>query len=160
MKTKNIQSGVLALLIAAGTSLSIHAQNHGPIEPPIPGGGTPPDAAEQVEREQAHPATDFDADEDGTITSVELMHAGEILLEEMQARFLAHFDSIPDGETAGDGIVTVEESLTAHEDRVIHRLESFLARYDLNEDGDVTADEIETVHGTKRHDRNRSRGNR
>ena len=258
MKTKNIQSGMLALLVAAGTTLSIHAQNNGPIAPPIPGGGNPPDAAEQVEREHARPATDFDADGDGTITSAELMHAGEIMLAEMQARFLekydrasegqesgdgiispdeslsvhqaqaeewlnhvlerfdtdadgtispndqqprgnrrrglplaaldtdadgtvsgaelvaaaaqmaanlqdrflAHLDSIADGETAGDGIITAEESRAVHEDRVIHRIESFLARYYLNEDGNVTADELEAAHATKRHDRNRSRGNR
>jgi len=81
---------------------------------------------------------DLDANDDGTITAAELAAAGEARVAELQANFLAKYDSVPAGQTAGDGIITLAESTAVFEEQAADWLEHVLATFDTNKDGAIS----------------------
>jgi len=139
MKKTHMYSEALALIVAAGTSVSIFAQSDGAVEPPLPGGFEPVDDAPAHEFEHPNKLSHFDADGDGTITAAEFVAAGQAMLEEMQSRFLENYDSVPDGQEAGDGIITSEESTAVHEARAEDWLNHVLEALDTNKDGAISS---------------------
>ena len=81
---------------------------------------------------------DLDLDGDGSITAAELVTAGEAEVKELQANFLAKYDSIPAGQTAGDGIITTAEAKAVFEARAADWLEHVLETFDTNDDGAIS----------------------
>jgi Ca2+-binding EF-hand superfamily protein len=94
-----------------------------------------------------HLLADYDTDDDGTISQAELVAAAEAKAQALQDRFLAKYDTVPEGEDAGDGTITAEESLAVFQAIIQAKVDAVLERYDADEDGIVTAEEIEAVEG-------------
>lgn len=84
----------------------------------------------------------LDTNDDGTVSAEELAAAAAAMSADRLKDFLAKFDSVPTGATAGDGVITVAESLAVFEDEVVEQVKAVLARYDSNKDGSVSAAEI------------------
>lgn len=81
----------------------------------------------------------FDANSDGTITKEEFTTASATLAQDLQAKFLAKYDSVATGQTAGDGIITTAEATAVFEDRAADWLAHTLEVFDTNKDGDISS---------------------
>lgn len=92
---------------------------------------------------------EYDANDDGTISNAELLAAADEKVESQLAKFLAKYDSIPTGATAGDGNITPAESLAAAQEVVAEHVERILERFDANNDGAVSSAEIEAVSSSR-----------
>src|SRR5207247_2180905 len=68
----------------------------------------------------------YDANDDGALSSAELIGAAEVRAADLQAAFLAKYDANK------DGMVTSEEALAVHQAKVDQEFGALLKTYDLN----------------------------
>lgn len=94
----------------------------------------------------------FDANGDGTISKEEFETVAAARVNHLQTNFLAKYDSIPAGQTAGDGTITQAEATAVFEERAADWLEHVLEQFDTNNDGAISAADS-TGRGRGRHGR-------
>jgi Ca2+-binding EF-hand superfamily protein len=82
---------------------------------------------------------EFDADNDGDLSALELEDAADQIATERLDRFLAKND------TDGDGNVTTDELTALIQAKVGRKFDDLLLKFDANKDGTVTAEETAAV---------------
>jgi Ca2+-binding EF-hand superfamily protein len=89
----------------------------------------------------------FDLNDDGNITKEEFATASVAMVKELQADFLARYDSVPQGQKTGDGIITPAESVGVHQAQAEAWLKDLLAHFDTNKDGAISTTEAARARG-------------
>lgn len=86
-----------------------------------------------------HDVGSYDLDGDGTISKEEFETVAASQVNHLQTNFLAKYDSVPTGQTAGDGTITKAEATAVFEERAADWLENVLEQFDTNDDGAISS---------------------
>ena len=100
-------------------------------------------AVSSAEARGFHKASGLDVNEDGAVSTEELITAAAMSVAEKQTKFAARYDANEDGDVSGaESLAVAEASVSAHFDHIIGHL-------DTNEDGAISDEDDRPFRGRR-----------